>query len=101
MAKTIEEMAREYAKVKVGDYDYLGNEYEAYLDGNEDAVKYILSLPLSNRLTDSERERIRAEYDRYMEQFCQTRDVMAKEFAMGQLNAYESIFGEEFFNETK
>ena len=100
MAKTIEEMAREYAKVKVGDYDYLGNEYEAYLDGNEDAIKYVLSLPLSSRLTESEREKIRELYN-HLKSALAYCHPSADRIVKDALHDLESIFGKSFYTETK
>ncbi len=51
----IEKKAREYAKSEdgVGKYDYLGTEYEAYLDGVEDGVKFALG----NQWRDAEKEK--------------------------------------------
>ena len=87
MTKTIEEAARNYAKDKVGDYDYLGVEYEAYLDGNEDAVKWVMSLPLASRLTAAEKERVRKMYWQAAMDWVGVYDVL------------EEIFGHEFFRE--
>lgn len=62
-------------------------------------VHHALSLPLSQRLTDEERERVRKMYDNAMEVFCDTRDIEAKEYAMCRLNTLEEIFGKELFGE--
>ena len=99
MTKTIEEAAREFAKNRVGDYDYLGNEYEAYLDGSNDTVEWLFSQPLSQRLTDEEKKRVRIAYNAMSEygkskssECCSCANFAAKVWA-------ERIFGKDFFRD--
>ncbi|WP_305156215.1 hypothetical protein [uncultured Muribaculum sp.] len=111
MSKTIEEAAREYAKDRVGDYDYLGNEYEAYLDGSNDTVEWLFSLPLSQRLTDEERERVIKLYidanDKLKSclnamnhnQISELDNEYKKGINMGLILALKYIFGKELFGE--
>lgn len=68
-----------------------------YRRGAED----LMCMPLADRLTAEEAEKIKADYWKWMRQFCDTRNIAAKEYAMGRLNALESILGFEFFNDKK
>ena len=108
MTKTIEDAAREFAKNRVGDYDYLGNEYEAYLDGSEDAVKWLFSLPLSQRLMDEEREnKDELEMAQHFHAKAKaSNDVSCRQHYYGLREPYISrckllqcIFGKELFGE--
>lgn len=96
--KTIEEI-REYAKEKVGEYDYLGNEYEAYLDGAQDAANHIMSLPLADRMTDEERELIKFAYGASKKLSEATANPNIVEVFKGQYFLLESIFGKSMFTE--
>lgn len=105
MTKTIEEAENEYANENMwypGETSY-ESDIIAMKDSFADAFKagasHALSLPLSQRLTDEERERVRKMYDNAMEVFCDTRDIEAKEYAMCRLNTLEEIFGKELFGE--
>lgn len=95
MSKTSEEEIRTYAQMCSVD--------EAGYVAIEKAIQFGIdlhkSLPLSQRLTDEERERVRKMYDNAMEVFCDTRDIEAKEYAMCRLNTLEEIFGKELFGE--
>lgn len=95
MSKTSEEEIRTYAQMCSVD--------EAGYVVVEKAIQFGIdlhkSLPLSQRLTDEERERVRKMYDNAMEVFCDTRDIEAKEYAMCRLNTLEEIFGKELFGE--
>lgn len=103
MSKTIEEAAREYANENMwypGETSYESDIIameDSFADAFKAGASHVLSLPLSQRLTDEERERARKLYDNAMEVFCDTRDIEAKEYAMCQLNTLEEIFGKGFF----
>lgn len=113
MTKTIEEAAREFAKDRVGDYDYLGNEYEAYLDGSNDTVEWLFSLPLSQRLTDEEQDWIKKIHEDELEfaqfyqrkansccnQQCKIDYEVARDIAKSRAGLVEAIFGKELFGE--
>lgn len=101
MTKTIEEAARDFVANYYELEEYGDEVSDIEIDNSEECfiggANYILSLPLSQRLTDEERERVRKLYDNAMEVFCDTRDIEAKEYAMCQLNTLEEIFGKGFF----
>lgn len=52
-------------------------------------------LGFLNRVLNSyslvEKSKLRAQYAKWMQQFCSTRDVAAKEYAAGRLNALEFL----------
>lgn len=93
MSKTIEEEIWTYAQMC--SFDEAG--YIAIEKAVQFGIDLHTSLPLSQRLTDEERERVKKLYDNAMEVFCDTRDIEAKEYAMCQLNTLEEIFGKGFF----
>lgn len=117
MNKTIEEAAKEAVRKEYlcekcawkDNCDFCGGENTAfdccecpadsYEDGFKAGANYVYGLPLSSRLTAEEKERVRERYNLSVEVFSGTRDVMAKEYSMGRLNALESIFGADFFKE--
>lgn len=78
----IEKQAREYAKSEdgVGKYDYLGTEYEAYLDGVEDGVKFALG----NQWRDAEKEL--PEWNKDVVVACQVPDESEIEYCVGYHN---------------
>lgn len=59
MNKAVEELAREYAYKKVGDYNYMGYKYEAYMSGAEDVFEWLLSQPIADRMTEIEKDKVR------------------------------------------
>lgn len=92
MTKTIEEAAKDYA------YDIGNSDWERMLlqDAFMDGAAYIMQLPLSDRLTAEEKERVRKEYWRA------ARDWIGIGDARGYCRtciALESIFGADFFKE--
>lgn len=107
MGKTIEELAKQYAEDMCPIGDYCGGVYDeqrnsdlpSYIDDAKSVLKWLFNQPLTSRMTAEEKERVRKMYNLYMEVFSGTRDVMAKEYSMGRLNALESIFGADFFKE--
>ena len=70
MTKTIEEAAREYAEAMCPIGDYCGGVYDEqrnsdlpiYTDDAKSVLEWLFTKPLSQRLTDEERERIKANY---------------------------------------
>lgn len=101
MSKTIEEAAKQFtdelfAGDDLTDFDTQTAKNDAYVMcmafGN-----HLMEQPLASRMTEEERERVRKIHTEYMQQFSDTRDVAAKEYAMGYVNALESIFGKELF----
>ena len=101
MSKTIEESAKQFtdelfAGDDLTDFDTQTEKNDAYVMcmafGN-----HIMSLPLSQRLTDEEREKIKAKHNacRIAQTEC---DCLDYEIAADML---EEIFGKELFGEDK
>lgn len=107
MAKTIEEMAREYANEKWGsitDCPSVGVVKRDAQQGFVAGANAVLSLPLVDRLTDSERERIRAIYHECELIEMNDNPNLSAEIvgnAGVKMELLESIFGKNFFNENK
>lgn len=103
MSKAIEEAAKDFVANYYELEEYGDEISDVEIDNSEECfiagAEHALSLPLSQRLTDEERERVRKMYDNAMEVFCDTRDIEAKEYAMCRLNTLEEIFGKELFGE--
>ena len=119
MTKTIEEAAREAVRKEYlcekcawkDDCDLCGGENTAfdccecpadsYEDGFKAGADHILSLPLSQRLTDEERERVRRIYKELKRLCAEHRDSVFRwvEVYKGKYELLESIFGKELFGE--
>ena len=119
MTKTIEEAAREATSKEYlcekcawkDDCDLCGGENTAfdccecpadsYEDGFKAGADHILSLPLSQRLTDEERERVRRIYKELKRLCVEHRDSVFRwvEVYKGKYELLESIFGKELFGE--
>lgn len=129
MSKTIEEAAREATRKEYlcescaykGDCDLCGGQNTAfdccecpadsYEDGFKAGATHLLSLPLSQRLTDEERERVRTLYidanDKLKiclnamnyNQISEFDNEYKKGINMGLILALKFIFGKEFFGE--
>ena len=103
MSKAIEEAAKDFVANYYELEEYGDEISDVEIDNSEECfiagAEHVFSLPLSQRLTDEERERVRKMYDNAMEVFCDTRDIEAKEYAMCRLNTLEAIFGKELFGE--
>ena len=71
----------------------------AFIEGFEQGVKWLMSLPLSDRLTDEEKEKIRAIYKDYEE--LETYGEALSDRTAGRMQCFtlEQIFGKELFNE--
>lgn len=57
------------------------------------AAKDVLVF-ISTRFCLVEREAAKEQYAKWMQQFCDTRDIAAKEYAGGWISALESLFPE-------
>jgi hypothetical protein len=84
-------LAREYAEsrypeAKTDEDDFL---YDSAVYVMEDNLRWLLC-----RYCLVEKSKLRAQYAKWMQQFCSTRDVAAKEYAAGRLNALEFLFPE-------
>lgn len=131
MTKTIEEAAREATRKEYfcescaykGDCDLCGGQNTAfdccecpadsYEDGFKAGASHALSLPLSQRLTDEEREKMRKLYidanDKLKiclnamsyNQISEFDNEYKKGINMGLILALKYIFGKEFFGEDK
>lgn len=100
MSKTIEEVANEYANENMwypGETSY-ESDIIAMEDSFADAFKagaaHVLSLPLSQRLTDEERERVRKMYMQAIKDWIGVGD--ARGYCRTCI-ALEEIFGKEMF----
>lgn len=99
MNKAIEEAAREFmetAPIEAVSPYYEEDMIEMFRGG----TAHLLSLPLSQRLTDEERERVRDAYNEAVE-IRKNADPMGSRFAFwdARKELLESIFGKEFFRE--
>ena len=131
MTKTIEEAAREAIRKEYfcescaykGDCDLCGGQNTAfdccecpadsYEDGFKTGATHVLSQPLSQRLTDEERERIKANYADAKDIHARCVGTMCKNHIadlhneynkglnMGIIIALKHIFGKELFGEDK
>lgn len=99
MTKTIEEATREYAEAMCPIGDYCGGVYDEqrksdlpiYTDDAKSVLEWFFTKPLSQRLTDEERERVRTMYNSlYTSGY-----ISASGFRL----ELESIFGKELFGE--
>ena len=99
MTKTIEEAARDFVANYYELEEYGDEVSDIEIDNSEECfiggANYVLSLPLSQRLTDEERERIKAKHNacRIAQTEC---DCLDYEIAADML---EEIFGKELFGE--
>lgn len=117
MTKTIEEVANEAVRKEYlcekcawkDDCDFCGGENTAfdccecpadsYEDGFKAGANYVYELPLSDRMTAEEKERVRKEYWRaYSESFSPT-SCLDRQYARGRYQVLREIFGSDFFKE--
>lgn len=121
MSKTIEEAAREYAEAMCPIGDYCGGVYDEqrnsdlpiYTDDAKSVLEWLFTKPLSQRLTDEERERVRKMYESELEfaRFyqrkadscyntqCRIDYEVARDIAKSRAGLLEAIFGKELFGE--
>lgn len=97
MNKTIEEAAREYAaNVNVTSENFYTDDIpDAFTAG----ATHVLSLPLSQRLTDEERERVRKEYKKAYSESFEPTNCLDRQYARGRYQVLREIFGKELFGE--
>lgn len=91
MSKTIEEAAKDYA-YDMGDSDWERMRLQdAFIDG----INHTMQLPLCDRLTAEEKERVRTKYN--------AAKIGATEFDSPEcadlMDILEDIFGSDFFKE--
>lgn len=78
----------------------LAREYAELTDGSPADIAYITAIAentirfLLRRFCLVEKETVKEQYAKWMQQFCDTRDIAAKEYAGGWISALESIFPE-------
>lgn len=90
MTQTIEETAKDYA-YDIGDSDWERMRLQdAFIDG----INHIMQLPLCNRLTPEEKERVKKEYaNTYpLDTDCGVANILIQ-------GVLERIFGKDFFKE--
>lgn len=101
MTKTIEELAKQYAKYQTDEQGYGSMEewkqdVAIYYDDAKEVLSWLFAKPLAQRLTAEEKERVRKEY------WQAARDWIGIGDARGYCRtcvALESIFGSDFFKE--
>ncbi len=115
MTKTIEEAARDFVANYYELEEYGDEVSDIEIDNSEECfiggANYILSLPLSQRLTDEERERVRKLYIDANDKLKSCLNAMSynqiseldneykKGINMGLILALKYIFGKELFGE--
>lgn len=121
MSKTIEEAAREYAEAMCPIGDYCGGVYDEqrnsdlpiYTDDAKSVLEWLFSKPLSQRLTDEERDWIKKIHEDELEfaqfyqrkansccnQQCKIDYEVARDIAKSRAGLVEAIFGKELFGE--
>ena len=74
---------------------------DSYEDGFKDGASHVMSLPLSSRLTDEEKERVRRIYEADKRLCEEAKDSVFRwsEIYKGRYKLLESIFGADFFKE--
>lgn len=104
MTKTIEELAKQYAKYQTDEQGYGSMEewkqdVAIYYDDAKEILSWLFAKPLASRLTAEEKERVRkAHHDchRYMEG-----NIKNHLAAYDTCMTLESIFGSDFFKEER
>lgn len=115
MSKTIEEAAKEFVANYYELEEYGDEVSDIEIDNSEECfiggASHVLSLPLSQRLTDEERERIKANYADAKDIHARCVGTMCKNHIadlhneynkglnMGIIIALKHIFGKELFGE--
>lgn len=103
MTKTIEELAKQYAKYQADEQGYGSmkewkQDVAIYYDDAKSVLSWLFGKPLATRMTPEEKERVRKEY------WQAARDWIGVGDARGYCKtciALESIFGADFFKEGK
>lgn len=90
----VEELANRINQPHVIDI-YMRKVFKAGMDkGKED----LLALPLASRLTNAEREKIRAEYHKSYSAAFDNTTCLDRQYARGRYQVLREIFGKEMFN---
>ena len=118
MSKTIEELAKQYAKYQTDEQGYGSMEewkqdVAIYYDDAKEVLSWLFGKPLASRLTAEEKERVRKIYEGELEfasfyqrkanscinQQCRMDYEASRDIAKSRANMLESIFGADFFKE--
>lgn len=102
MTKTIEEAANEYAANWAAKHNIHNPElYDLIVDAYKASAERIMSLPLAQRLTAEEKERVRRIHMEYKRLYAKHKDSVFRwaEVYKGKYELLESIFGADFFKE--
>ena len=106
MTKTIEELAKQYAKYQTDEQGYGSMEewkqdVAIYYDDAKEVLSWLFALPLASRLTAEEKERVRRIHMEYKWLYAKHKDSVFRwaEVYKGQYELLESIFGSDFFKE--
>lgn len=118
MSKTIEELAKQYAKYQTDERGYGSMEewrqdVAIYYDDAKEVLSWLFNKSLALRLTAEEKERMKRIYNAEkehiqfqmkqanasMNQMCRSWHNQLKEGSYAKLRLLESIFGADFFKE--
>lgn len=118
MTKTIEELAKQYAKYQTDEQGYGSMEewkqdVAIYYDDAKSVLSWLFDKPLASRLTTEEKERVRKMYADILSRAAYYKSKMSKidgpicithhcnllEFYVAQIKLLEHIFGADFFKE--
>lgn len=105
MEKTIEEAARAYADENAwypGETHYehdMRDMEESFADAFKAGANYVYKLPLRDRLTDEEREKVMAAYSDAKHKLDWAQSEVLMGAATVSIKMLESIFGAEMFKE--
>lgn len=102
MTKTIEELAKQYAKYQTDEQGYGSMEewkqdVAIYYDDAKEVLSWLFAKPLASRLTAEEKERARKMYKELSE--CIENRTADVEYLKGKRCQLVIIFGADFFKE--
>lgn len=119
MSKTIEELAKQYAKYQTDEQGYGSMEewkqdVAIYYDDAKAVLSWLFDKPLAQRMTADEKERVRKMYEGELEfaqfyqrkanscinQQCRMDYEASRDIAKSRANMLESIFGADFFKDS-
>lgn len=103
MTKTIDELAKQYAKLQTDEQGYGSMEewkqdIAIYYDDAKSVLSWLFAKPFRDRLTAEEKEQIRFAH-KTAKTFAERTNPMSAEVFKGQYPLLESIFGADFFKE--
>lgn len=106
MSKTIEELAKQYAKYQTDEQGYGSMEewkqdVAIYYDDAKEVLSWLFGKPLASRLTAEEKEMIRRMHETDKRLCEEAKDSVFRwsEIYKGRYKLLESIFGSGFFKE--